>query len=355
MRSIHIRKSNNNTTSRAILVKHRTQRKNNPRGGIIARVFICITFVTVGIFTTYQLASANDVVFDLDVSDTVLELSLPVAVNLDLTPGISDGDATFNTANLAISAGTNNPYGYTLTMIVDNTNLTNANFIMASNSNNILLDANSHPIIATLGSGTYTENNFPTNAWGYKFSDSTNYVSVPSTVELISTNSASNSTTTTLNFAAKVNSFQPAGTYSTILNFSTVANVDNSLKCAEDLTGCTWYFNEEVYTESGSWRANISFNSAGSNFDYIYTIRWYDSGQQVLRGSAPGPDVPPPPPGGENHMDYGSTIVCEGVITADYVSNWYDPAYRTITITGGADVTDQTVIDWFYANATLVE
>lgn len=353
MQSIYIRKSNNNTTSRAILVKHRTQHKNNPRGGIIARVFICITFVAVGIFTTYQSALANDVVFNLDVSDTVLELSLPAALNLDLTPGISDGNAAFNTANLAISAGTNNPYGYTLTMIVNNTNLINSNFIMTNNPNNISLDANNHPIIATIGSGTYTENNFPANTWGYKFSDSTNYVSVPSTVELISTNSASNSTITTLNFAAKVDSFQPAGTYSTILNFSTVANVDSSLKCAEDLTGCTWYFNEEVYTEPGGWSVNISFRSADTDFDSIYTTRWFDMRQTR-------PPAPPPAPVGENYMMYysdatGDIHVCEGVITADYISNWYDPAYRTITITGGADVTHQTVIDWFYANATLVE
>lgn len=170
-----------------------------------------------------QIAAAitESTTFTVDNSSTVLEITVPSVISLDLHP--TTGYA-FGTTNLPVSAGTNNPYGLTLTMSVPNLNLTNTDIVLENNPNNVDTDEDNHPIIQNLADGSYTESNFTINRWGYKLSTASNYTPMPTTLELLSTESAANATTTTLNLAAKVDTSRPAGTYSTAINFVAVGN-----------------------------------------------------------------------------------------------------------------------------------
>lgn len=95
-----------------------------------------------------------------------------------------------------------------------------------------------------------------------------------------------------------------------------------------DLTGTTWEFNITISNyDSGVY--NINFSSNEQQFTYIqYT------------------DI-----GTDGAIYYNSTRV--------YVNefppySWIDGAYRTITITGGTDATNATLIAWLENNATLI-
>ena len=168
-------------------------------------------------------ARSADVVFTVNNSDTVLELTVPSTVSLNLAP--TSGRA-FNTQDLSIAVGTNNLTGYTLKMQASSATLTHTTDT-----------SESAPVISpmlTTGSATgYTAAQFEAgasdadtlNRWGYKLSSATNFMPM-TTDELIlaSTEAADNANTTTLNFAAKVDSSQAPGTYATTLTFTAVVN-----------------------------------------------------------------------------------------------------------------------------------
>ena len=147
-------------------------------------------------------------------SDPILEVSLSSnLVSLDLTPTINGTD--FKTANLTTSVGTNNITGYTLYMNVANSDLTRT---QAFN--------NTTPVIASLAENAdgYTEANFTTNSWGYRIG-SGNYLAIPSGNFTLSSNfEPTNSESTTITFASKVDMSQPAGTYNTDVDIIAVAN-----------------------------------------------------------------------------------------------------------------------------------
>lgn len=97
-----------------------------------------------------------------------------------------------------------------------------------------------------------------------------------------------------------------------------------------DLTGTTWYFNE---TLNGSGHYSINFTCNAVDYTEMEFISEAGGILLIYRGStAIGA--------------YDTTMGASG---------WQDPAYRTITITGGTGATNATLIAFFEANAIQVE
>ena len=92
-----------------------------------------------------------------------------------------------------------------------------------------------------------------------------------------------------------------------------------------DLTGTTWIFNNSIDSSLTDNGFHINFTSNSSNYTFLYTE--YDVGQII---------------------EYGNTEVYGQ-------SGWSNDSYKTISITGGSDVTNATLIAWLEANATLVD
>ena len=150
-------------------------------------------------------------------TDPVLEVSLSTNVlNLNLTP--NPNTPTFGTADLTVTAGTNNLTGYSLSMQVANSTLTRTTELESHP-----LNAPTIPSLAVRQEG-YTESSFTRNHWGYKLSSDTNYLAIPESLALSSSSEPTNGNSTTITFASKVDMTLPAGSYSTDINFVAVSN-----------------------------------------------------------------------------------------------------------------------------------
>ena len=98
-----------------------------------------------------------------------------------------------------------------------------------------------------------------------------------------------------------------------------------------DLTGTTWYFNDTLSIASADY-ATYSIN---------FTYNTYSNATSLqINGGY-----------GNGAMLYDSTNVYYGSPSTGY---WSDSNNRTISITGGTDATNATLIAWLQANATQV-
>ena len=191
---------------------------------------ICLASVATLILGSAILSSraiAEDAIFTVR-ANAVIELTVPSLVNLNLYPTTG---SDFNTASMDISVGTNNPTGYTLTMTADSDTLTRTGSITDGSNNTYTPTI--LPMLTTGSATGYTAAQFESsttdaytlNRWGYKLSTATNFMPMTTTTtELSTTNAPSNGDTVTLDFAAKVDTTKPAGTYQTTLNFNAVTN-----------------------------------------------------------------------------------------------------------------------------------
>lgn len=96
-----------------------------------------------------------------------------------------------------------------------------------------------------------------------------------------------------------------------------------------NLTGTKWLFNELISIGNGVGSFNINFTSRDEQFETI------NIGVNPQTGSS------------DWDLYYTSTKVAES-------SRFIDSSYRTIDITGGADVTNASLIAWLLQNATQV-
>ena len=104
---------------------------------------------------------------------------------------------------------------------------------------------------------------------------------------------------------------------------------------ASDLTGTTWSINENYGTTQLPLKY-INFTSNNINYDGIYME--YDDGDYYLV-----------------YASYNSNPSFITVV-AYYPGYWFEnyDDYKTITITGGSDATNSTLINWLEANATQI-
>ena len=172
-----------------------------------------------GLFITNFVSATENVDYNVSVASS-LTLTIPTSsIVLNLDPS----SKTFDSKNLTVSVGTNNKTGYTLTLSTP------------SNNTDLNRDSSSDSIVATmptLSAGTYTQTTFTEDKWGYSINSNT---AIPSTVTsgyvpfvsgntLMERSTAVNHDETELSLAAKIDYLQPAGSYSTELNFNIVAN-----------------------------------------------------------------------------------------------------------------------------------
>jgi|GEM_PF-1037664 len=172
-----------------------------------------------GLFITNSVSATENVDYNVSVASS-LTLTIPTSsIVLNLDPS----SKTFDSEDLTVSVGTNNKTGYTLTLSTPN------------DSTNLNRDTSTDGVSAimpTLDPGTYTQATFTADKWGYKINSNT---SIPSTVTsgyvpfvsgntLMERSTAVNQDETELSLAAKIDYLQPAGSYSTELNFNIVAN-----------------------------------------------------------------------------------------------------------------------------------
>ncbi|MBQ6450730.1 MAG: hypothetical protein IJJ29_02270 [Solobacterium sp.] len=338
---------------------------------IIFSTFICcLSFL----FNKTVMATTESTIFTIDNSNTVLEIIVPNTLKLDLKPY---SGVEFGSVQLPVSAGTNNPYGLTLTMTTPNLNLTNSNITLSENPNNIVLDEDSHPVIQNLADGTYTESNFTTNHWGYKLSTASDYLPMPSTLELLSTESAGNAITTIMDLAAKVDTTMPIGAYSTAINFIAVGNV-------APVVGETWYFNNSVayYGSDTTFKIDYSIICGDPEYDMndgteltFYTdTQCYPGGPRYsLKGSSP--EAPSRCRSGYDEVTFYNLLINtsnassfsgghtfwsipNAIYSGGSTSNMTEtsdssPTYVTgIMITGGEDFDNPDFRTWLEANAT---
>jgi len=203
---------------------------------------ILLTVLHCNTILSAYATEAGSVNLSVNNSTVVLEITVPDSITIDLTPSSDNNHIAFDTASLNIGVGTNNISGYSLSMTASSTSLTRTASITDGSG------STTTPTIAplsTTGSATgYSEsdyesstyNTYTLNTWGYKKSSDTKYVPMGTgNISLASTNVAANTSTTTLNFAAKVDSTKPAGTYATTLSFTAVANA-TSISSIDQLT-----------------------------------------------------------------------------------------------------------------------
>ena len=163
-----------------------------------------MTFAFVGaLFSTPTFAESLPTTVSIKPS---LSINIPSnTVNLVLDPSMND----FGSSSTTITVATNNPNGYKLYLSSSTTNLTNIN--------------DNTYTIPTLASST-SEANFPANYWGYKLNSdtTTNYLPYQSDTLVSESTTATNGTSSTATFAAKVDYTKPAGLYSIAFDLKTI-------------------------------------------------------------------------------------------------------------------------------------
>ena len=114
-----------------------------------------------------------------------------------------------------------------------------------------------------------------------------------------------------------------------------------------DLTGTKWVFNDDITPITNSvFQINFSSNS--------YELVALATGQQVDEYDEPIEGVAFI----TYYKVYPSSAISDSIFSyttfADQpYASWTDNSYKTITITGGVDATNATLISWLEANATL--
>ena len=163
-----------------------------------------MSFVFVGtLFSTPTFAESLPTTVSIKPS---LSIDIPSStVNLALDPSMND----FGSSSTTITVATNNPNGYKLYLSSSTTDLTNIN--------------DDTYTIPTLASST-SEANFPANYWGYKLNSdtTTNYLPYQSDTLVSESTTATNGTSSTATFAAKVDYNKPAGLYSIAFDLKTI-------------------------------------------------------------------------------------------------------------------------------------
>lgn len=151
-----------------------------------------------------------------------MTFTIPVSsVSMSLNPATKP----FDTKNIPITVGTNNPTGYQV-------------FINATGTDLINIDDSSGTIPTLTSSGTYDATSFPADYWGYKINTG-NYTPFVSGSVVSSATGPINEKTDNMTVAAKIDYLQPQGTYEIALNFSILPIVSTNYMQEMQPSECT--------------------------------------------------------------------------------------------------------------------
>ena len=141
------------------------------------------------------------------------DISIDVTIPQNTVRLVLDPTASLETSDLNVQVTTDAPYGYTLTMTADSSNLTRTTALDGA-----------YPTIPTLAQDS-TQVGFAANHWGWKLPDDTKWHPFnPAGVTIGSSEEPVTSKTDTVAFAAKANSNTPTGTYKLTTTFAATAN-----------------------------------------------------------------------------------------------------------------------------------
>lgn len=287
-KGIQTKKSQNftkiNRSARGVILGTRKKLLNDPTRRIINMVILGLALgfahLSGGAGVGNVYAEGSEVVFGVTVPTTpVLQITLydnngdemasGDTSTMSVTPQMAN--AAFNTSNISVNVGTSSIAGYNLTMYASNTSL-----ISGDNE------------IPTLGEGSFTctaeqsatndeDCTFTENAWGYKLSTASSFGAIPAQASpaLLNSNAApTNGVTTTVNFGSRVNAQQPAGTYTTTINFIATANPTSisSIDQIEHLQDFANLTSDEKTAVLNSMTAETNYTKTDSRDGQEYTI-----------------------------------------------------------------------------------
>ena len=159
-----------------------------------------------------NLAHAADFNANLTIRPS-MTLTIPTStISMNLDPG----SKTYDERDFLVSVATNNPTGYKLYMST------------ADDTTSLVNNDDNTKTIPTLNS-TYSIDSFPANYWGYRTSlgtvSSGDYKGFTSGDIISESNTPTNTITTAVGLASKIDYMKPSGTYELALNFEAVAPV----------------------------------------------------------------------------------------------------------------------------------
>lgn len=151
-----------------------------------------------------------------------MTFTIPVSsVSMSLNPATKP----FDTKNIPITVGTNNPTGYQV-------------FVSATGTDLVNTDDSNETIPTLTTSGAYDATSFPADYWGYKINTG-NYTPFVSGSVVSSATGPINEKTDNMTVAAKIDYLQPQGTYEIALNFSILPIVSTNYMQEMQPSECT--------------------------------------------------------------------------------------------------------------------
>ena len=180
---------------------------------------LCLAGAIVLLSHNIPSASAETAIFSLNVTDTVLEMTLSTNnLIIELAPTNSTPDTEFG--SITVNVGTNNANGYNLSMSGGG-----SIYRVERIEEDIPLPSiGSIPYISGgYSASAFASSNDTTNKWGYSIGNG-NFFPLAADTPIESYNSAINSRASVVNFGAKVDYSQAAGMYQGSIAFSAVAN-----------------------------------------------------------------------------------------------------------------------------------
>ena len=226
-----LKKTNN--SPRRVIPDTRKKIRNNSTWRIITSIIACLMLSASGLAHLSGAVFADaELQFTVVIPDAaLLEVQL---FNADATPMgnttsmsviPSLNAAGFNEKEVVVSVGTNNEWGYNLVMNVSNTALT-------SQESNTIANLTAKEGGYTCTPETAATCDFTVNSWGFKIKEATalqaatNYIPVPSTLNLNKNSTTTSGDATHIAFGTKINASQAPGEYTTTITFAATANPD---------------------------------------------------------------------------------------------------------------------------------
>ena len=202
--------------------------------------YILYIVAFLGLFLTFssQAVFAENIDYSVTIKPSLRVTISPNPVVLNLNPASNP----FNTINVNVSVGTNNPYGYKLYMNTDDDTTTGNSQTKLERDSSVDGVVADIPTLSNNSSTTpcttsYTNTTFTTNSWGYRINNdvggeancidttSTNYYAYTPNTLISSTTTATNNNIANLTFASKIDYNKPAGEYDLTLKMKALPTV----------------------------------------------------------------------------------------------------------------------------------
>ncbi len=182
-----------------------------------------------GVVLEEEVTKSTPITFATDVASTLTVDVLEGAdengrVGLDLHPTFSG--ASFGEKDLKVAVTTNSTSGYSLAMKSSTTDLVRTQAVEGADVAKI----------PTLPAGSYTQDTFVVNHWGYRLNKTGNYLPFATEIPLKSSAVPVSGDATTVSFASMVDAMVPSGSYEITVQLAVTANLYVEYDYIQDYT-----------------------------------------------------------------------------------------------------------------------